>query len=103
MDYIAMLTFRPGVSAAERDAALMRRAKWSYPAAIRPVAEYWPMADGPQVVAVFSTDDAASIFELTFEWNDVFDIVVHPALSAEDGLRIGPDVFGRLQRLQPQQ
>ena len=26
---------------------------------------------------------------------------VSPAVSAEDGLRIGPEVFGRLNRLQP--
>jgi hypothetical protein len=25
---------------------------------------------------------------------------VAPAVSSEDGLRIGPDVFGKLQRLQ---
>jgi hypothetical protein len=28
MDYVALLSFRPSVSAADRDAALMRRAGW---------------------------------------------------------------------------
>jgi hypothetical protein len=32
----------------------------------------------------------------------VFDIDVHPAVAADEGLRIGPDVVGRLARLQPQ-
>lgn len=42
----------------------------------------------------------AAIKELLFEWNDVFDIDVSPAASAAEGLRIGPDVFGRLPRMQ---
>ena len=52
-----------------------------------------------QVVSIFSTDDVAAIMEFQFEWSDVFDIDVSPALSAEDGLRMGADVFGRLSRL----
>ena len=35
-----------------------------------------------------------------FEWNDVFDVTVVPAVSAEEGLRIGPEVFARLPRMQ---
>jgi hypothetical protein len=100
MDYVARLTFRSSVSGAERDAALMRRAAWEYPAGLQVIAEYWPMADDVQVVAIFSSDDVGAIWELEAEWNDVFDIDISPAVSAEDGLRIGPDVFGRLRRLQ---
>lgn len=101
MDYVAFLTFRSSVPAAERDGALMRRALWQYPEGIRVIAEYWPMTDAPQVVSIFSTDDPAAIMQLEFEWNDVFDIKISPALSADDGLKIGPEVFGRLARLQP--
>src|SRR4051812_48275385 len=92
MDYIARLTFRPSVGAAERDAALMRRATWDYPKGIDVISEYWPLAADIQVVAIFSSDDIAAIWELESEWNDVFDIDISPAVSAEDGLRIGPDV-----------
>ena len=88
------------MTAAERDAALMRRASWEYPAGLQVIAEYWPMAADVQVVAIFSTDDIAAIWELESEWSDVFDVDVSPAVSAVDGLRIGPDVFGRLRRLQ---
>ena len=72
MDYVGRLTFRSSVGAAERDAALMRRAGWDYPSGIRVVAEYWPMAADIQVVAI----------------------------SSDDGLKVGPEVFGRLSRLQ---
>jgi hypothetical protein len=97
---VARLTFRSSVSGAERDAALMRRAGWEYPAGLQVIAEYWPMADDVQVVAIFSSDDVAAIWELEAEWSDVFDIDISPAISAADGLRVGPDVFGRLRRLQ---
>lgn len=100
MDYVARLSFRSSVAAAEREAALMRRVSWEYPAGIRPIAEYWPLAADVQVVSIFSTDDIAAIWELDAEWNDVFDIDVVPAISAEEGLRVGPEVFGRLQRSQ---
>jgi hypothetical protein len=78
----------------------MRRAAWDYPAGVQVIAEYWPIADDLQVVSIFSADDIAAIWELTAEWDDVFEIDVSPAVSASDGLRIGPEVFGRLPRLQ---
>jgi len=100
MDFVSRLTFRSSVGAAERDAALIRRATWNYPAGIQVVAEYWPMAADIQVVTIFSADDIAAVWELVAEWEDVFDIDVSPAVSAEEGLKVGPDVFGRLSRLQ---
>jgi hypothetical protein len=102
MDYVALLSFRSSISAADRDGALMRRATWQYPAGIRVIAEYWPAASGVQVVSIFSADKFDDVMQLVFEWNDVFDIDVHPAVSADEGLRIGPEVFGRLSRMQPQ-
>jgi hypothetical protein len=99
MDYVALLNFRSSVSGADRDAALMRRAAWQYPQGIRLIAEYWPMASGVQVISIFSADSFDKVLELVFEWNDVFDIDVHPAVSAEEGLKIGPRVFEHLPRM----
>jgi hypothetical protein len=98
VDYVALLSFRPSVSAADRDGALMRRGTWNYPQGIRLIAEYWPAAATVQVVSIFSADSFESLLELELEWSDVFDIAIHPAASAEDGLRMGPEVFGRLSR-----
>ena len=100
MEYVPLLRFRSSVSGAERDAALARRAAWQYPAGVSVIAEYWPASADVQVVSIFSTDNFASIFEFELEWSDVFDIDVSPAVSADEGLRIGADVFGRLKRLQ---
>jgi hypothetical protein len=100
VDYVALLRFRASVPAAERDGALMRRAAWKYPDGIRVIAEYWPISSAVTVVTIFSADSPETLLELELEWGDVFDIDVYPAVSAEDGLRIGPDVFGRLARMQ---
>ncbi len=102
MDYVALLKFRSSVPAAERDAALMRRASWQYPKGIRPIAEYWPVSSAYQVVSIFSADSFEPVMEMELEWSDVCDIDIHPAVAADEGLRIGPDVVGRLARLQPQ-
>jgi Domain of unknown function (DUF3303) len=100
MDYVAFLSLRDSVPAADRDAALVRRVGWQYPAGIRPIAEYWPESKDIQVVSIFSADDYAPIMEVVLEWSDVFDISVHPAVSADEGLRIGAEVFARLPRMQ---
>lgn len=100
MDYVALLAFRPSVIGPERDAALMRRAAWQYPEGITPIAEYWPSVAGLQVVTIFSATEYAPVMELLYEWNDVFEIKVYPAVSAQDGLAIGPEVFAKLNRLQ---
>jgi hypothetical protein len=100
MEFVALLKFRPSVPAAERDAALMRRASWQYPDGLKVIAEYWPLSGEYQVVTVFSAETIAPIMEVEFEWDDVFDMTVTPAISADEGLRIGPEVFGRVPRMQ---
>jgi len=99
MEFVALLKFRPSVPAAERDAALMRRAGWQYPDGLKVIAEYWPLSGEYQVVTVFSAETVAPIMEIEFEWDDVFDMTVTPAVSADEGLRIGPEVFGRIPRM----
>jgi len=44
MEFVALLKFRPSVPAAERDAALMRRAGWQYPDGLKVISEYWPLS-----------------------------------------------------------
>ena len=49
-----------------------------------------------QVVTAFTGRIRHVDHAVVFEWNDVFDISVFPAVSAEEGLRVGQEVFGRL-------
>ena len=91
----------PGFSVGcRRDAALGRRAGWKYPEGIKVIAEYWPLSSAVQVISILAADSIEKIMEIFFEWDDVFDINIYPAVSAEEGLRIGPEVFARLPRMQ---
>jgi len=100
MDFVALLKFRSSISAAEADAGLGRRAAWKYPDGIQVIAEYWPLSSAVQVVSILSAESVEKVMELVFEWNDIFDIDVYPAVSAEEGLRVGPELFARLTRMQ---
>jgi Protein of unknown function (DUF3303) len=99
MDFVAHMKFRPSLSAAEVDGAMIRRASYEYPEGVKLIAEYWPISSASQVVAIWSADSIDRILEMALEWDDVFEIDVHPAISAEDGLRAGPEIFARLPRL----
>ena len=52
------------------------------------------------MIAIFSADSFDTLMQVELEWGDVFNVDICPACSAEEGLRIGPDVFGRLARMQ---
>lgn len=97
MEYVMLLGWKQGLSREQRDGALIQRAGWSYPKGIELIAEYWPVSDSPAVVSIFRTDDFGALMEIEFTWGDVFDVNVLPAISAEGGLAIGPDVLARRQ------
>jgi len=97
MDYVMLLRWKQGLTRDQRDGALMHRAGWNYPSGVKLIAEYWPAAEDPAVVSIFQAGDYAALMEVAFTWGDTFDITVIPAISAEDGLKIGPDVMGRRQ------
>jgi hypothetical protein len=40
---------------------------------------------------MLSADSFDSVLEFVLEWTDVFDIDVHPAVSAADSLESGPE------------
>jgi len=71
-----------------------RRINWQYPPGVRVAAEYWLMSNEPTLIAVAETDDAASIMMGIAEWDDVFDLTVVPALTAEQGLQLAKRMQG---------
>jgi hypothetical protein len=97
MHYVMLLRWKQGLTREQRDGALINRAGWKYPSGVEVVAEYWPSAEDPAVVSIFRTDDFGALMEIAFTWGAIFDITTLPAISAEDGLKIGPDVLGRRQ------
>jgi hypothetical protein len=42
-----------------------------------------------------ATGDFAPLMEIDMTWGDVFVMTTHPAISAEEGLKIGPEVMAR--------
>jgi hypothetical protein len=97
VDYVMFLSWKQGVTRDQQDGALIRRAGWQYPDGITVHGEWWPATVDPAVVVAFETESYAPIMEVIFGWGDVFDITVHPAVSAEEGMRIGPDAMAKRQ------
>jgi hypothetical protein len=67
---------------------IARRVGWDYPAGMRMVAEYWPMTTEAAVIAVAEADNVAPIMRAIVEWDDLFDLTVVPAMTAEQGLEV---------------
>ncbi len=76
------------VKAGTRQSRTARRLEWQYPDGARLVAEYWLQTDDPQVIAVFETDSPAPIFAALAAWDDVYEMTVIPAVTAEEGLQM---------------
>jgi hypothetical protein len=70
-----------------------RRLQWQYPAGIRVVGEYWLQSDDPTLLLITETDDIGAMMKGTAQWDDVFDLKVFPAVSAEQGLELAKDML----------
>jgi hypothetical protein len=95
MLYVCLLNWNTSTSPELREAALGRRAQWSYPAGAKQVAEYWLSSGNPAVIAVVEADSFEPLFELDLAWRDVFNIEIHPAVTADQGLQIGASIMQR--------
>ena len=89
MLFVALLNVRAGTSK-ER---IARRVEWQPPSGIRPVAEYWLMTDNPKVIFIAEADSTAPIMAMCAAWDDVFDITVVPAITAEEGLKLAQQMI----------
>ncbi len=96
MLYVMVADWKSGLSREQQHGALARRAQWQHPAGAHVVGEYWLGTHAPAVISIFEADDYAPIMELSLTWQDVFDLHVFPAITLEEGLRLGPEVLQRL-------
>ena len=95
VQYVMLLSWKPGVTRDQQDTALMRRGAWQYPDGITVAGEWWPATPDPAVVIAFEAENYTPIMEVYMTWGDVFDITAYPAVTAEEGLRIGPDAMSK--------
>lgn len=63
-----------------------RRAGWKYPEGVRVIAEYWLMRPDPLLVMISESDSPEAMLEALAGWDDLMDITITPAVSAEQGL-----------------
>jgi hypothetical protein len=98
MRFAFVADFNPHTTAEQRDAALGRRAEWSYPDGVEVISEHWSYGSSPLIYTVFETDDPKALWQLTADWNDVFDVRVVPVMTAEFGLAHGQEVFEKRPR-----
>ena len=68
---------------------IARRMAWqSPPGGAEQVAEYWLQSPDPAVITVFKADHIGQIWASLEGWDDLFDITIHPAVTAEEGLEL---------------
>ena len=84
MLFVTLLKVRSGTTR-ER---VGRRIDWKYPDGMRVVAEYWLQTPDPNVIMVAEADSVGPIMAARVQWDDVFDITVVPAVTAEEGIQL---------------
>jgi hypothetical protein len=67
---------------------MARRLDWTYPPGVKLVAEYWLQTDDPKVIVVTEAEDFGPMMAATAVWDDVFEMTVVPAVTAEQGLQL---------------
>jgi hypothetical protein len=95
MLYVMTMKFKQGLTRQQTDDAMARRASWEVPKGMNEIGEFWLASSDLDVVVIFETDSFEPIMEVGMEWGDVFDIKVTPAITADDGLKIGSELMSR--------
>lgn len=81
------------IRAGTEEERITRRLQWQSPAGIRVVGEYWLQASNPNVIIICETDSVVPMMQATTAWNDVYDITVIPAITAEEGMELAKQMM----------
>ena len=90
MLFVGLYSIKPGYSLSK---SLQQRIEWKPPEGTKMIAEYWLQNNAPHVIVIFETDNYASIMAANSPWMDLFDIVVVPATTAEEGLKLASQMM----------
>jgi hypothetical protein len=66
----------------------VRRLKWTHPEGYKVIGEYWLQTPNPRVIIVSEAEDIEPILSATSDWDDLFDMTIVPAVTAEQGMHI---------------
>ena len=72
---------------------IARRAKWQYPPGLKVLAEYWPQGSDIVVINVVESDNVGLLMAALSDWDDLMQITVVPAVTAEDGLKLAANML----------
>jgi hypothetical protein len=89
------MKWQQGLTREQRDGALARRAQWEVPKGMNEIGEFWLASSDIAVISIFETDTFEPILEVGAAWGDTFEIQVTPAITSDEGLKIGADVLSR--------
>lgn len=89
MLFVALMKVRAGTE----EERLIRRMQWQYPEEMRVLAEYWLNTTNPQIITIFEADSTAPMSLVSSSWDDVYDITVTPAVTAEEGIKIAQQMM----------
>lgn len=70
-----------------------RRVQWQYPAGMNVIGEYWLQTTDPVVIVVAEAESITPIMTAMAEWDDVFDMTVVPAVTAQQGLELAKQMM----------
>lgn len=83
MLFISFMKAKPNSGVMERT---KRRLDWTYPEGIHVIGEYWLATRDPEVVLVSEAEDALTVIDAINKWDDMFDVTVIPAITADVGM-----------------
>lgn len=73
---------------------IARRLEYHYPDNVHVVGEYW-LTGKTSVITIFEADSPAAGMEMVTAWDDLFDISIYPAVTAEEGLKLAKEMFAK--------
>ena len=88
MLFVAMAKPRGTVTKRE---GTMRRFDYTYPEGMQLLGEYWLATDDPCVMVVAEAESMAPLLAAVADWDEVFDITIVPAVTAEEGVRFAKE------------
>ncbi len=90
MLFVALIRVKPQAEGRR----FTRRATWKYPAGIKRVAEYWLPNNDIRSIVIFESDSAVPVMQSFYDWSDLYDITIVPAITEEQGLGIAQHFQG---------
>lgn len=96
MTILGLFYWKPGITHEKVLECLAKRFQYEEPEGANMLFEYWPGGVGdrtPAVVAGYEMTDLGPMMAIQLFWGEYFDISMLPAISAEDGIKMGADII----------